>query len=269
MRVFIQTDLEGISGCVAGGYGFHRSPELERQYLDLMMGEINAVVEGCVKGGADEIVVMEAHRVDLAKLHPAAKLARGVKVAALLERYRFDAGMFVGQHARTGLADGVRSHTGSSKCILEFSVNGRSFGELGLTGGMLGTYGTPVVFLAGDDCCCREAEEFFPGCTTVAVEEAFGVWGAVCRPPASTAPELTAAAARALQRIGEVPPLRFEGQVTFRIEFAYAAIADDFCVIPGTRRIAPRVVECTGEDFRAAYRLGYSTLAAVLRRYES
>ena len=64
-------------------------------------------------------------------------------------------------------------------------------------------------------------------------------------------------------------PLTFEGPVTFRIEFAYAAIADDYCVIPGTRRIAPRVVECTGEDFRAAYRLGYATLAAVLHKYDS
>ena len=82
-------------------------------------------------------------------------------------------------------------------------------------------------------------------------------------------PDLRDGAARALKHIREVPPLTFDGPVTFRIEFAYAAIADDYCVIPGTRRIAPRIVECTCDDFRAAYRLGYATLAAVLHKYDA
>jgi D-amino peptidase len=151
MKVFIVTDLEGVSGCTGGGYGLKIASETSARYHRLMMGEINAVVAGCVKAGAEEIIVGEAHPIDLENLHPEAKLARGIPWHKCPELRDFDALLFVGQHARTDLSNAVRSHTGSSKSIVGFWINEQPAGELAYIGGLFGEKGVPVIFLSGDD----------------------------------------------------------------------------------------------------------------------
>lgn len=269
MKVFIQTDLEGISGCTGGGYGCKLDPVAAARYLELMMGEINAVVEGCRQGGATEIIVSEAHAVDLAKLHPEAKLARGIPTPEAVRLRRFSAAMFVGQHARTGLRQAVRSHTGSSKSITGFWINDRPAGEFAYVGGLLGQEGVPIVFLSGDTEACREAENFVPGIRTVAVEESHSIWGALCLPPAKTAPLLQAEAAAALQQTAQIKPLTFTDPVTIKVEYAYPMIADAHALVPGTTRINDRTVAYTGSTFREAYRGGVAVLAAILYRYDA
>lgn len=269
MNVFIQTDLEGISGCTGGGYGCKLDPITSARYLDLMMGEINAVVEGCLQGGAKEIIVSEAHPVDLAKLHPEAKLARGIPTADAVRLRPFAAAMFVGQHARTGLSDAVRSHTGSSKSITGFWINGRPAGELGYVGGLLGEEGIPIVFLSGDTAACQEAEDFVPGIHTVAVAESHSIWGALCLPPTKTRRLLQEGAAKALQPMASSKPLIYTTPVTISVEYAYPMIADAHALVPGTVRVNARTVSYTGSTFREAYRGGVAVLASILYRYDA
>lgn len=270
MRAFVATDMEGVSGCVAGGYGMSLTAETRARYHKLMMGEINAVVEGCVQAGAEEIVVGEAHPVDLAELHPAAELARGVPWQDCFKLREFGAVLFVGQHARTGLADGVRSHTGSSNSIMDVRVNGEPVGELALFGALAGARGIPVVFLAGDSRACEEAEALIEGpVVTVAVMESHNVLGAVCLPPAKTHPLLTEGARTALGRVDKIKPIRVEGPVTFVIEFKHARIADEHCIVPGVERVGPRTVSFSADTYEQAYRGAWATLAAVLHKYDA
>ena len=179
-----------------------------REYHSLMMGEINAVIEGCVQAGVDEIIVGEAHHIDLAMLHPEAKLARGIAWQDAPNLRDFDAVMFVGQHARTNLSNAVRSHTGSSKSITGFWLNDRPAGEFAYIGGLFGEKNVPIIFLSGDDAACREANEWVQGITTVAVEEAISVWSAICLPPAKTAPLLTKEVVNALAKLENIKPIR-------------------------------------------------------------
>lgn len=269
MKVFIVTDLEGISGCTGGGYGFKLSPEQQSRYHALMMGEINAVVEGCVQGGATEIIVGEAHPIDLAVLHPEAKLARGIAWQRAPHIRDFDAVLFVGQHARTNLADAVRSHTGSSKSITGFWINDRPAGELAYIGGLFGEKDVPVIFLSGDDAACREAEEWAPGITAVAVEEALSVWGAICLSPAKTHPLLTQGAITAIQNLGGVKPIQFSTPTTVKVEFTYPSIADAFCVSPGSVRINARTVSYTADTYEKAYIGSIAVISNVLVKYDS
>jgi len=269
MKVFIVTDMEGVSGCTGGGYGVRLTPEVHSKYLSLMMGEINAVVEGCVQGGAEEIIVGEAHPVDLAALHPDAKLARGLQWHKAPYLRKFDAVLFVGQHARTNLSDAVRSHTGSSKSITGFWINERPAGELAYIGGLFGAKGVPVIFLSGDDAACREAEEWVPGIITAAVEEALSVHGAICLPPAKTHPLLTARAKEAVQRPSKGKPIVIAEPSVVRIEFAYPQIADSFCISPGTVRIDARTVSYSAPTYEEAYTGSVGVLTNVLVRYDS
>lgn len=269
MKVFIVTDLEGISGCTAGGYGFKLNPEVSIRYHRLMMGEINAVVEGCVQAGAKEIIVGEAHPVDLENLHPEAKLARGIPWHECVKLRNFDAVLFVGQHARTDLLDAVRSHTGSSKSIVGFWINGRPAGEFAYIGGLFGEKHIPTIFLSGDDAACREAEEWTPGITTVAVEEAHNVWGAVCLPPAKIHPMLTTGVVKAFGNINNISPIVHELPVTVKIEFTYPQIADAFCVFPGSKRLNARTVAYTADSYFDAYLGSVAVLGNVLVKYDS
>lgn len=269
MKVFIVTDMEGISGCTGGGYGFKLPPETSFRYLRLMMGEINAVVEGCVQAGVEEIIVGEAHPVDLENLHPEAKLSRGIPWQECPGLRDFDATLFVGQHARTNLANAVRSHSGSSKSITGFWINEREAGELAYIGGLFGEKNVPVIFLSGDDAACLEAEEWVPGITTVAVEEAHNVWGAVCLPPAKVHPLLTAGVVKAFNNMNNVNPIIHALPTTVKIEFAYPQIADAFCVSPGSKRLDARTVFYTANTYREAYLGSVAVVGNVLSKYDS
>lgn len=270
MKVFIVTDIEGVSGCVGGGYGKSLNPRQFEEYHSLMMGEINAVVEGCVQGGAKEIIVGEAHPVNLEKLHPDAKLSRGIPWHEIIKLRKYDAALFVGQHARTDLANAVRAHTGSSNSIIGFWINDMPMGELGYVGGLLGAMGTPVVFLSGDTAACNEAKELIgENVVTVEVEESSNVHGAICLTPAKTHPLLTEGARKSLEFISEIKPITFTAPVTFKIEFKYSKIADDFCVIPGVKREDARTISYTAESYEEAYMVGIGALSHVLVRYDS
>lgn len=268
MKALIVTDLEGVSGCVAGGYG--KSSGFIQEYLSLMMGEINAAIEGCVQAGVEEIIVGEAHPIDLAKLHPAAKLSRGIPWHDLMKLREYDAALFVGQHARTDLADAVRSHTGSSNSIIGFWINGMPAGELAYIGGFLGARGTPAIFLSGDTAACREAKELIKGpVTTVEVEESHNVHGALCLPPAKTHKIITEGVVNAFKVRNKVKPILFKSPVTFKVEFRYSKIADDFCIVPGVKREDARTVSYTAETYEKAYMVGIGVLGLVLTRYDS
>ncbi len=270
MKALVMTDLEGVSGCVYGGFGRTVPPAAMADQLALMMGEINAVVEGCVQAGIEEIVVDEAHPVDLASLHPAAKLARGIPAHAVLDLRPFDAVLFVGQHARTGLANAVRAHTGSSNSITGFWINGRPAGELGYFGGLAGSRGVPVIFLSGDTAACAEAREWVEGpVVTVEVEESHNLHGALCLPPARVHPLLIAGVREAFARRDRIPPIRIPPPITFTTEFRQSRIADEYCLIPGTRREGPRTVSFTGQTWEDTWRGGMAVLASVLYKYDA
>lgn len=271
MKVFIVTDIEGISGCVKGGYGgASLNPIVKERYHSLMMGEINAVVEGCVQAGAEEIIVGEAHEIDLAALHPSAKLSRGIPWHDAMKLRDYDAALFVGQHARTDLADAVRSHTGSSKSIIGFWINDMPCGELAYIGGFLGDRGTPVIFLSGDTAACREAKELIKGpVKTVEVEESHNVHGALCLPPSKTHKMLTEGVIEAFKVKDKIQPIKFKAPVTFRIEFKYSKIADEYCYLPGVERIDARTVACSADSYEKAYMMGVAALGIVLFKYDS
>lgn len=261
--------MEGVSGCVNGGYGKSIDPLTSQRYLSLMMGEINAVVEGCVKAGCQEIIVGEAHTIDLEKLHPEAKLSRGIPWHEAMQLRDYDAALFVGQHAMTGLADAVRSHTGSSNSIIGFWINDQPAGELAYLGAYLGSRNVPVIFLSGDTAACKEAQDLVKGITTVAVEESHNVHGALCLPPAKTHKLLTDGVVKAFKSMKKVKPIKFSTPVTFKIEFKYSKIADEFCYIPGSKREGPRTVSYTSKTYHETYMAAMAVLGSVLVKYDS
>ncbi|PJB63034.1 MAG: hypothetical protein CO096_23575, partial [Armatimonadetes bacterium CG_4_9_14_3_um_filter_66_14] len=55
MRICVCTDLEGISGVCVFEQTRDRTTALFQEARRLLMGDINACVDGCLEGGADEV----------------------------------------------------------------------------------------------------------------------------------------------------------------------------------------------------------------------
>jgi len=60
VKVFISSDMEGTAGIVDWQQVIGPGPAYERGRA-LLLGEVNAAIEGAIDGGADEIVVNDSH----------------------------------------------------------------------------------------------------------------------------------------------------------------------------------------------------------------
>jgi D-amino peptidase len=163
MKVFISVDMEGTSGLERLEEIFRGLPGFDR-FRRLMAGDANAVVQGAIDGGADEIVVSDSHgymcNINPDDLVPGVRLKRG----QLRRRWcqmkgfeeGFDAVLLVGFHAKAGNADAILSHTWITS-FLDVRVNGQSVPEPSLNTWLAGAFGVPVVMLSGDDHVIRES----------------------------------------------------------------------------------------------------------------
>lgn len=261
------TDMEGVAGAaVFSAYGLPPNPQIAG-VLRLMMKEINAAIAGCFDGGATDVIVHEAHGFDLEMLDPRARIVRGGNLLNTLDA-SFDAMMFVGQHAMSLTADGVLAHTGSSRSIVEVRINGKPAGEMAIFGGVAGAYHVPVTFVSGDRAACREARALFGEVETAEVMEGLGNHSAICLSNQQACELIRAGAARSLGCLPSFKPLQYSAPVEMEIRLKAPALADSFCLIPGTERVDATTVRYIGKDYLEAYRVGYLCLGLVLNRWD-
>ncbi|HWL54192.1 MAG TPA: M55 family metallopeptidase [Chthoniobacteraceae bacterium] len=266
MKVYLVTDMEGVSGAaMVSAYNLPKNPA-EAGILRLMMHEINAAVAGCFDGGATEVQVRESHLFDVELLDPRATLIRGILTAEEFDQ-GFDAIMWVGQHARSLVRDGVLAHTGSSRSIREVWINGEPIGEPPLLAGVAGAYGARPVFLSGDRAACQEAQAYFGAIETAEVMRGIGNHTGICLPAPVARQRIREGARRGLERINEFRPLQFEGEVEIAVSFKMPAIADCCCNIPGVRRIDSTTIAYRG-DFVTAWKVCYLCVSYILVRYD-
>ncbi|GGR86716.1 transporter [Streptomyces rubiginosohelvolus] len=132
----------------------------------------------------------------------------------------------------------------------------RSLGEIGLNAAMAGHLGVPVVLLSGDDAACAEAAALIPEAVTVPVKEALGMAAAVTLHPEEARDRLRRAAADAVSRRTEIPPLALTGPLDVEADLASPHTIDLATLVPGVSRTAgARTVAFTAPDYGTAYRL--------------
>jgi D-amino peptidase len=211
MKVFISVDMEGITG-VVNWEDVDRSGKDYDYFRKIMSKEANAAVEGAIAAGATEIIVRDSHGSarnilpDL--LDQKAKLIRdwsgGPK--GMMEGIddSFAAAIFIGYHAKAGTPDALLDHT-SSGSVIDFSINGISMPEAGYNALIAGSYGVPVVFVAGDKALCEQAKALFAPLETVAVKEGIGT-AALSVHPDVTHARIRAGVEKALRNVKSAKP---------------------------------------------------------------
>ncbi len=246
MRIYIHTDLEGISG-VDRAEMVPRDSEDYRLSCELLMGDVNAAVDGAFAGGATEVVVLDSHggggNFILDLLDPRAQndTKPNRKWWGVMDE-RCDATFFIGAHAMAGTLNGFLDHTQSSLTWYNYWINGRKLGELAQWALVAGNFGIPLVMVSGDEAACMEAHGFFSPCKTAAVKRGVGRQRAEALPVEEARERIRRAAQEAMGIIPQAKPFRPQRPLEIIVEFTRADYADAAAAGGRVDRIDARTV---------------------------
>ena len=264
MRVFVVSDMEGVSGIVRWAQTEGGDPMYE-EGRRLYTEEINAAVRGAKSAGATEIVVMDCHGAGGGwnfnslvpeLLDPACEFVvqeRWTEYTELLES-GCDAALFVGMHAKAGTPDGVLSHTVSGEAWRELRFNGVAVGETGINAALCGQWNCPVLLVTGDEAVCREGRELLgDALTTVAVKRGLGQFSAR-QFPAQKARELIEEGAKsALKDLSAVKPYDPGRPCEIEVQFHTPARLVEYRNRKGTEQIDEHTLVSRADDWWTAW----------------
>ncbi len=226
IKIYVNTDLEGISGVYKFAQTREKDSPLNIQACEYFMGDLAAVVRGLRDGGADEIVVLDGHGTQCIIPHlmePGAKYITGLPrpgAGNLSELDSTFSGMvMLGFHAMMGTPDGVLHHTQNSRSENRYWYNGVESGELVQNALIAGHYNVPFIMVTGDDATCREARHFFgDDLVTVSTKKGLSREAAVLYPFEETRKALYEGAKRAVSLITKCKPYRIEMPVKVKMQ---------------------------------------------------
>jgi D-amino peptidase len=254
LKVFISADLEGTAGIVAWDQTNPSDKDYDRA-VSLMLGEVNAAIEGALDGGATEIVVCDSHNsmrnLDPSGLNPAVQVNQGGgKPFSMMQGIdeTFDAVLFTGYHARVG-TPGVLNHTYWGSVVSGVRLNGELVGETGINAAVAGYYGVPVALVTGDSVLAAEAEALLGQVETAAVKVPTGRFSATSVHPTVARERIRQAASRALLRLQEMEPYTLDPPVTLEMDVIHSGQMDRIALIPGIERVSPRTMRFTHDDY--------------------
>jgi D-amino peptidase len=224
MKVYILTDLEGVSGV----YDFDRqcwphSPEYP-QAQELLTAEVNAAVQGAVEAGAETVVVSDAHyrgcNLLFAQLHPAAELIHGTMRPHWLPWIEdgWDAFAQIGAHAMAGTPQAILCHS-MELDIVQITLNGRTIGEIGMAAAAAGSRGIPTVLVSGDRAAVAEMQALVPAAEGAVVKHGLSRHLSRSQSPAQARETIRSGMVRALGRLAEIPPLRLPPPYHLRVTY--------------------------------------------------
>jgi len=221
MKVYIQTDIEGVSGVVHWWdpdrwLNYSRDPlevfQLRQRMRKLLTGEVNAAIEGALEAGASEIVVNDSHgcayNILFEELNPKAKIIHG-EYSSLpfwlpgIEQ-GWDAVVVIGGHPMAGTTDGVLAH---SKCIWNGEI---ALGEVGNCALLFGTFDVPLVFASGDSMLEKEMRAIIPNIEFAVVKESIATNIAKSVHPSVAGQMIREGVRRGLARRTEITPFKIK-----------------------------------------------------------
>ncbi len=224
-KIYIITDLEGVSGVYKFAQTREKDSPLNIQACEYFMDDLSAVIRGLRDGGATEILVVDGHGSQCViprMMIPGAKYLTGVPRPAALWGLNSSYSGFVqfGAHAMMGTPDGVLNHTQSSKPENRYWYNGVESGELAQCAAIAGKYRVPTILVTGDVATCREARQFLgKDCVTVPVKEGISREAAIFYPFEETRSALYAGAVKAMKALPDCKPYLMNLPVKGKLQY--------------------------------------------------
>ncbi|MEO3974566.1 M55 family metallopeptidase [Streptomyces sp. CAU 1734] len=259
MKILISADMEGATGVTWPADVLPGTPQWER-CRSMFTSDVNAAVLGFFDGGADDVLINEAHwsmrnllleqldeRVEmLTGRHKALSMVEGVQHGDV------DGIAFIGYHTGAG-TEGVLAHTYLANQLTGVWLNGLRASEGLLNAHVVAEYGVPVVLITGDNLTCVDAEGYAPEAKKVAVKDYVSRYAAICRPPARTAADIRSAAKEATALAARYEPAP-GGPYVMEMEFDAEHLAAAATVVPGVASSGERRITYTSDTMYRAIR---------------
>jgi D-amino peptidase len=227
LKIYVNTDLEGISGVFKFDQTRQKDTPLNIQACEYFMGDVAAVVRGLRDGGATEVIILDGHgsqavipdlMVSGAK-YITGKPRPGAGNLTYLDS-SFAGMVMLGFHAMMGTPDGVLNHTQSSESENRYWYNGVESGEMAQNAAIAGFYGVPPIMVTGDEAACREAMKFFgKNIVTVPVKRGIARESALLYPFEETRKALYEGAKRAMAALSSSKPYLLETPIRVKEEY--------------------------------------------------
>jgi D-amino peptidase len=270
VKVFFSTDIEGTAGIADWQQvvGPGAEYELGRR---LLLGEVNAAIDGALDAGATEIVVNDAHwtmqNLDPSELHGRAFYISGKhKPLYMMEGLdgSFDAAFFVSYHGSISAERAILSHTYNPFAVYHVELNGTVVGESGINALVALHHRVPVALITGDRATAEEAQRFMPGIEAVVVKESITRFAAKSLHPEAACELIRVGSRRALERLPSLSPPDIDLPARLDVTLLTADMAEMATWVRGVERIATRSVRIEDDDPLRLYRT-FATIIVLTR----
>jgi D-amino peptidase len=282
VKVFISFDMEGVAGIV--DWSQCRGPgQPYEEGRRLLLGEVNAAIDGAMAGGATEIVCNDSHgtmnNLDPAELHGQAAYVSGRHKPLYMMQgldATADVVFMVGYHGSISGESSVLSHTYNPAVVSHVELNGARVGESGINALVALACQAPVGLITGDQQTIAEADPFLPDAERVVVKESFTRFGASNLHPEVARGLIADGAQRAVERAAAKPsevweiaashdgpgaselavlrPPAISLPATLEVHMQTADMAEVASWVRGVERGGVRTVSIRGEDPLAMFR---------------
>jgi len=260
VKVFISFDMEGVAGIVDWSQCLPPGQPYE-EGRRLLLGEVNAAIDGALSAGATDIVCNDSHgtmnNLDPELLHGRATYVSGRhKPLYMMQDLEADADVafMVGYHGSISGESSVLSHTYNPSVVSHVALNGVLVGESGINALVALAYGVPVGLVTGDRQTAGEADPFLAGAERVVVKESFSRFGAVNQHPETAREMIAEGARRAVQRVAGLKPPAISLPATLQVDMQTADMAEVASWVRGAERTGTRTVSISGDDPLAMFR---------------
>jgi D-amino peptidase len=260
MKVHMTVDMEGIAGLAHENQADIKGLDFQRM-RELLTGEVQAAVEGAKEGGADDIVICDAHdtgrNLFVEKLDEDVVVIQGgpyeLGMMAGISK-GFDAAFQIGYHSMRDTHAGTIGHTYSYSCS-ELRLNGTKVGEPGLSAAIAGHFGVPVALVSGDIHAVREAKSLLKDVVGVPTKEGVGVYACKTLTPERARKMIRKGAKKALARVDQLRPYTVKKPVSMEVTFTRVIMAQYCSNMPQVRRTDDRTVTYRAKDMLEAQRV--------------
>ena len=222
MKVYVQTDIEGVAGVTFFESSEPSVENVQHRYrmYRLLTGEVNAAVRGAWAAGATEVVVNDSHNsgynILFEELDPRCEIIHGRNCSGPHWLPEFDSSfgalVLIGMHAMAGTRNAVLPHS-------RWEVNGGELflSEASMAAALAGHRRVPTVFVSGDNQVTAELREKIPRIRCAVVKKALGAYQARSLIPVRACELIAEGVKDGLAHVKEIPPFRLPGPLKLNL----------------------------------------------------
>lgn len=261
LKVHISVDMEGVAGTVTsdqlGPAGFEYG-----RFREFMTREALAAITAARQAGATDFIVADSHgngeNLLIEQFPPDVRIIRSwprnLGMMAGVDQ-QIDAAIFIGYHASTSNATGVRAHTFSSATLARVALNGVEMSEGSWNAAIAGQYGVPVIMISGDDAAVKEVRSVVGDLEAAEVKQTLGFHAASTLTPDASCALIGKAVKAALARRASFKPYVVKTPATVDVTFKNYLPSEVLAYLPLFERTGSHSIRFVAKDMAEASRI--------------